>query len=237
MPESDAPLGVPARPPAPAERRSLLAIVQQLRSDPRAGAVVLALVLIAAVVVWLHASSANSVPAPATGLPPTAQAPNAAAGAPARSTTTSLAGVLVHVVGAVRASGVVELTPGARVRDAVAAAGGAADDADLERINLAAPVTDGQRVVVPRIGQPDPVPVGGGAATPDAAPPSPSGPLNLNTATAEELDALPGIGPTLADAIVRERQKLGGFRSVDDLKQVRGIGEGRFADIRDLVTV
>ena len=65
----------------------------------------------------------------------------------------------------------------------------------------------------------------------------PAGPLNLNTATATELETLPGIGPTLAEAIVREREKRGGFEAVDDLKQVRGIGEGRFADIRDLVTV
>ena len=100
-------------------------------------------------------------------------------------------------------------------------------------------MSDGKRIAVPRIGEPGPAPVagevGGDATGPDAA--APAGPLNLNTATAAELEELPGIGPTLAAAIVREREKLGGFETVDDLKQVRGIGEGRFADIRELVTV
>jgi competence protein ComEA len=104
----------------------------------------------------------------------------------------------------------------------------------VERLNLAAPIADGQRIAVPRIGMPDPAPVageapiGGGTGT---------GPLDLNTATATDLETLPGIGPTLAEAIVRERERRGGFASVEDLKQVRGIGEARFADIRELVVV
>ena len=140
----------------------------------------------------------------------------------------------MHVVGAVRTPGVVELDSGARVRDALAAAGGPADDADVDRLNLAAPVTDGERVAVPRRGEPDPVPVAGDATANGGAP---SGPLDLNTATATDLETLPGIGPTLAEAIVRQREKMGRFQSVDDLKQVRGIGEGRFADIKELVRV
>jgi competence protein ComEA len=160
----------------------------------------------------------------------TTSAPSGAA------TTTSTASLLVHVVGAVRASGVVELAAGARVRDAVAAAGGPADDADLQQMNLAAPVADGQRIAVPRVGEAAAPPAPSGAA-PDPAGGAPTGPLNLNTATSTELEALPGIGPTLADAIVREREKLGGFKTIDDLKQVRGIGDARFEDIRDLVTV
>ena len=124
------------------------------------------------------------------------------------------------------------------MRDAVAAAGGAADDADLERLNLAAPVTDGQRIAVPRLGDPaPPTAAGDPSASGSSSNGAPAGPIDLNTATATDLETLPGIGPTLADAIVREREKLGGFKSVDDLKQVRGIGEGRFADIRDLVTL
>ena len=153
---------------------------------------------------------------------------------PAPSTTTPPR-ALVHVVGAVRTPGVVELDGGARVRDALAAAGGPADDADVERLNLAAPVTDGERLAVPRIGEPDPAPRRRRRPTPSDG--APAGPLDLNTATATDLETLPGIGPTLAEAIVRQREKMGRFKSVDDLKQVRGIGEGRFADIRDLVRV
>jgi competence protein ComEA len=219
MSETDA----PTRPVEPA---SLLERVQEWRRDPRVAGLVVVAVVVAALVVWMRsgpagpgnagpaAVSATSVPAPTTTIAPR---------------------VLVHVVGAVRAPGVVELDAAARVRDALAAAGGPADDADVERLNLAAPLTDGERLAVPRIGEPLPVPVAGepGPAAGGAAP----GPLDLNTATATDLETLPGIGPTLAEAIVREREKRGRFTSVEDLKQVRGIGDGRFADIRDLVRV
>ena len=217
-------------PRAPEVRVPLSERVQQWRSDPRVAAAVIAVVLLAAVAVWIRSTAAgSSPPAPSniTAAPASVAAP-----------TTAKAGPMVHVVGAVRASGVVELPPGKRARHAVAAAGGAADDADLERLNLAAPVTDGQRIAVPRVGEPAPI---AGASDPSASASgnsgAPAGPLDLNTATATDLETLPGIGPTLAEAIVREREKLGGFKSVDDLKQVRGIGEARFADIRDLVTL
>lgn len=219
-----------ARPPALEARAPLSERVQQWRSDPRVAAVVVVVVLLAAGAVWIRSTAAGSSP-------PAPSPITAAPAAPAPSTTAK-AGPMVHVVGAVRASGVVELPPGARVRDAVAAAGGAADDADLERLNLAAPVTDGQRIAVPSLGDPAPA---AGAGDPSVSGTSsdgaPAGPLNLNTATATDLETLPGIGPTLADAIVRAREKVGGFKSIDDLKQVRGIGEARFADIRDLVTL
>jgi competence protein ComEA len=223
---------VPVRPTAP---DSWWERVQRWRSDPRAGAAVLVLVAIAGVVVWLRASTGPS-PSPAAASQRTSQVTTT--GTRSATTRTSTASLLVHVVGAVRASGVVELSPGARVRDAVAAAGGPADDADLQQMNLAAPVADGQRIAVPRIGEAAP-PLAAASTPPGAAPSGslPAGPLNLNSATATELEALPGIGPTLADAIVREREKLGGFKQIDDLKQVRGIGDARFADIRDLVTV
>jgi competence protein ComEA len=185
--------------------------------------------------VWLRANtSASPSPSPAAASASRAEVDTTAGRS---GTTTSTASLLVHVVGAVRASGVVELAPDARVRDAVAAAGGPADDADLQQMNLAAPVADGQRIAVPRIGEVAPPAAAGGPAGPAPEGSAPAGPLNLNTATATELEALPGIGPTLADAIVRAREKLGGFKTVEDLKQVRGIGEARFADIRDLVTV
>ncbi len=219
-----------ARPPAPAARVPLSERVQLWRSDPRVAAAVVAVVLLAALAVWIRSTAAGSAP-------PAPSSITAATGAPS-APTTAKAGPMVHVVGAVRASGVVELSPGARVRDAVAAAGGAADDADLERLNLAAPVTDGQRIAVPRVGDPAPAAAAGDpSAAGSGSNGAPAGPLDLNAASATDLETLPGIGPTLADAIVREREKLGGFKSVEDLKQVRGIGEARFADIRDLVTV
>jgi competence protein ComEA len=225
---------VPARPLVP-EPVSLLARVQQLRSDPRVAVALVALAVIAGVVVWVRTSNGAAAPPAADAV---ANGTTVASASDSTSTTVA-SGLVVHVVGAVQSSGVVELLAGARVRDAVVAAGGAADDADLQRLNLAAPVTDGQRIAVPRIGEPDPAPVAGEnpGGTTGGGTEVPAGPLNLNTASATELEILPGIGPTLAEAIIREREKRGGFDAVDDLKEVRGIGEGRFADIRDLVTV
>ncbi len=153
---------------------------------------------------------------------------------------------MVHVAGAVAAPGVVSLSSGARVVDAVTAAGGMRPDADPDRINLAAPLTDGQRVVVPVIGQPDPIEVGvgagvggtavGGSGAAGAAGAS-SGPVELNTATAAQLDTLPGVGPATAAAIIDHRSSAGPFGSVDELLDVRGIGEAKLEALRDLVTV
>jgi competence protein ComEA len=152
--------------------------------------------------------------------------------------------VVVHVAGAVTSPGVVRLSTGSRVVDAVSAAGGLRADADPDRVNLAAPLTDGQRVVVPDLGQPAPVDVGGGAGT--AATPgadgaagggSVPGPVDLNSATAEQLDTLPGVGPSTAAAIIEHRDSAGPFRSVDALLDVRGIGEAKLEALRDLVTV
>ena len=220
MPDPEA----PARPLAP-EPVPFVDRLQQWRRDPRVGAAVVVVVLLAAFVVWIRSGTSHDAAPTRAGVPvPAIPAP----------TTTTAPRALVHVVGAVRTPGVVELDSGARVRDALAAAGGPADDADVDRLNLAAPVNDGERVAVPRLGEPDPVPVAGDATANGGAP---SGPLDLNTATATDLETLPGIGPTLAEAIVRQREKMGRFQSVDDLKQVRGIGEGRFADIKELVRV
>lgn len=152
----------------------------------------------------------------------------------ATTSTTAASTVVVHAAGAVRVPGVYTLTAGARVTDLLDAAGGPAPDADLDRLNLAAPVADGSRVYVPRVGEPVPDVSGGGGATAGSAP---SGPLDLNTATLEQLDALPGIGPATAKAILDERAKRGRFRSVDDLLDVRGIGPAKFDQLRDLVTV
>jgi competence protein ComEA len=155
------------------------------------------------------------------------QARPAAAAGPA---TTVAKAVVVHAAGAVLHPGVYSLRPGSRVQDLVAAAGGAAPGAQLDRLNLAALLVDGTQVYVPREGEAAPA-VGGPAAA------TPSGPLNLNTATEEQLDELPGVGPATAQAIIQAREKRGGFRSVDDLLDVRGIGPAKLDALRDLVTV
>jgi competence protein ComEA len=135
--------------------------------------------------------------------------------------------VLVHVVGAVRRPGLYRLRDGARIADAVARAGGATRKADLALINLAAPLADGAQVVVPRR---QPVGAAGGVTAGAAA-----GPVHLNTATLEQLDALPGVGPTTAQRIVDYRQENGAFSSVDELDAVPGIGPARLEQLRELV--
>jgi competence protein ComEA len=144
--------------------------------------------------------------------------------------------VVVHVAGAVRNAGVYRLRAGARVDDALARAGGATPRADLSQVNLAAKVEDGRQVLVPRrtpaASAAPPAPAGAGAA-----PGAPAVPINLNTATLEQLDALPGVGPATAQKILDYRQQHGGFGSVDELGEVPGIGDVRLAALRDLVRV
>jgi competence protein ComEA len=139
--------------------------------------------------------------------------------------------VVVHVVGAVTQAGVEHLPPGSRVVDALDAAGGTAPDADLARLNLAQVLDDGQQVYVARVGEAPP--------TPAPSPSSAAGPparIDLNTASAAELDELPGVGPATAEAIIAAREEHR-FGSVDDLLDVRGIGEAKLAELRDRVTV
>ena len=147
--------------------------------------------------------------------------------------------VVVHVVGAVAAPGVQRLPAGARVVDAVTAAGGAAADADLTRVNLAAVLVDGQQVVILRPGELPPPGVGpvtgGGAGAVDPA--SGETLVNLNTASPTELEELPGVGPATAEAIVSHRDQQGPFASVDDLLDVRGIGEAKLEQLRAHATV
>ena len=222
-----------------------------LRTDARAGLAVLVAVAVVAGVVWYRVGSGG-------GATPSRAAPSRAGSSTSRTTTptsepaeagSASAGpttrgnrVVVHVAGAVARPGVVELASGSRVIDAVEGAGGGLPEADLDRLNLAAKIVDGQRVLVQRVGDP-PATDGSGAATPggaggDAATGSSTGgPLNLNTATLDQLDGLPGIGPSLGAAIIAERDRRGGFKSVNELRDVRGIGEKRFADLRELVTV
>ena len=141
--------------------------------------------------------------------------------------------VVVDVAGAVVTPGVHHLEAGARVVDAVDAAGGLAPDADAARVNLAALLVDGQQVYVARVGETPPVAATAGGANPTGPAPL----VDLNTATASELEELPGIGPTTAEAIVDHRERNGPFTSVDDLLDVRGIGDAKLEQLRDRVTV
>jgi competence protein ComEA len=140
----------------------------------------------------------------------------------------------VHVSGAVAHPGVYSLPRGSIVQQAIEAAGGALTDADLDRVNLAAPVDDGQQVRVPFVTQPPPE--GATAVLPGPDPPA-TGLVNINTATAPELELLPGIGPSLAQSIVAYREAHGLFREVEDLLDVPGIGPAKLEQIRALVTV
>jgi competence protein ComEA len=148
------------------------------------------------------------------------------------STTTAAAapGLVVDVVGAVRRPGLYRLSEGARVADAVERAGGASRRAQLDLVNLAAPISDGEQIVVPRRGAVAAVGGGGGGA-----PGAPAGPVHLNTATLEQLDALPGVGPVTAQKILDYRQEHGAFASVDELDAIPGIGPARLEQLRDLV--
>lgn len=159
---------------------------------------------------------------------------------PVATATTVAAEVVVHAAGAVVEPGLYRLAIGARIADLLAVAGGATPEADLDRLNLAAPVADGQRVYVLRRDETaEPVAVGGvGGAPPGAsAVTTVPGPVDLNSATAAELDTLPGVGPSTASAIIAYRDEHGSFTAVDELLEVRGIGEAKLAELRERVRV
>jgi competence protein ComEA len=139
--------------------------------------------------------------------------------------------LVVHVVGAVRRPGLYRLRDGARIADALKRAGGATGRADLSLVNLAAPVSDGTQVVVPKRAQP--APAGSSESGSEVAPAA--GPVHLNTATLEQLDELPGVGPVTAQKIVDYREQHGAFSSVDDLDAIPGIGPARLEQLRELV--
>ena len=159
-----------------------------------------------------------------------------AASVPVTSTSTSKAPetVVVSVVGKVTKPGLVTLPSGARVADALRAAGGLLDGADRRTVNLARPLVDGEQLYIG-------VPVPAGASTPAGtrAPGSPSAPktVHLNTANSEQLETLPGVGEVTARRIIEWRRENGGFDTVEQLRQVDGIGDKRFADLRELVSV
>jgi competence protein ComEA len=241
------------RPAPPRLGHSVAGRLREWRSDPRVGVVLLVAIAVVAGVVWYRIGTGGDARAGAApsraGSPTAVTSASVTTRAPA---TTGVAGgaateeptrIAVHVAGAVARPGVVELPGGSRVIDAVEAVGGAPPDADLDRLNLAEKLVDGERVFVPKVGQADPgvAPGAGGGVGADGSASSgavtPGGKVDLNTATQAQLEELPGIGPAYAQAIIAERQRRGGFTSVNELRSVRGIGDKRFAQLAPLVTV
>lgn len=185
-----------------------------------AGAALIA-ALAAALGMWLSRPVLEQpphLPAPAT---PTA-AHSAGAGRPGPSSGPSSGSLVVSVVGKVARPGLVTVPDGSRVADALRAAGGPLPDADLTQLNLARKLSDGEQVAV-------------GVPPPPAAPGQPPGKVDLNTATETDLETLPGVGPAMAQRILQWRTKNGRFQSVDQLREVDGIGVTRFDHLKDLV--
>jgi competence protein ComEA len=181
---------------------------------------------------WLARPRPQPVPAAAVR-------PSLAARPPVATASPSATALVVDVAGRVRRPGVVTLSPGARVIDAIEAAGGLRPGAGPGAVNLARHVVDGEQILVGAGGQPQPPAVPAAPGPPGPAPPGAASgtPLDLNAATVEQFDALPGVGPVLAQRIVDYRAQHGGFRSVDELQEVTGIGARKYADIKDLVRV
>jgi len=184
-------------------------------------------VLVVVLVVVLRHGQHGATPAVAP-----ARAASAARPAAEPGPTTTTAAVVVDVEGAVRDPGLIHLEQGARVADAVARAGGLTAKADHAGIDLAAPVSDGEQVLVPTGATAATATAAGGTSTGANAP---AAPISLNAATAEQLDALPGVGPTTAQKIVAYRQQHGAFRSIDELDAIPGIGPARLAEWKGLL--
>ena len=187
--------------------------------------------------------SAPAAGSPSTGSPPTGSPPAASSAQPGGSAaapvgTSSAADLVVDVAGKVARPGIYHLALGTRVADAVQAAGGALPGTELTTLNLARKLSDGEQIAVGVVGAADAgpagvEPAGGGGATGGSA----ARPVNLNSATLAQLVALPGLGPALAQRVLGWRGEHGRFDSVDQLREVSGIGEAKFAALRPLVTV
>ncbi len=233
----------PPVPPRPEPRRTLPSALplERLREhweDPRVRVGALLLAALVAGFFWYQLGVRGSTAAAPPPRTTTSSGARSQVVAGTASSSRPTGRVVVQVAGAVAHPGVVRVAADARVVDAVQAAGGGLPGADLDRLNLAAKVVDGQRIAVARIGEPAPAESGtGGTADAATGDGTASGPININRATATQLEELPGIGPSLAAAIIKEREKRGGFKAVGELQDVRGIGELRFADIKDLVSV
>jgi competence protein ComEA len=213
-------------------RTSLAGDGAALAGAARRFAAVLAVAVVGAVAWAAYARGASgSAPPPELTMPRASAASTMPADAATAGDRASPTSVFVHVAGAVTRPGLYRLGGSPRVADAIDAAGGVAPSADLDGVNLAASVADGERVYVPRAGELPPSVAGADAGA------TATGPLDLNTATAEQLDTLPGIGPATADAIVSYRTEHGRFRSVEELLEVRGIGQAKLDELRDKVRV
>jgi competence protein ComEA len=191
----------------------------------------LVLYAVAAVVVVLLGArylggAGRAAPAPAGGATQPA----------ARVEKPRAAAAIVHVAGAVRHPGVYRMRPGSRIDDAVQRAGGPTRRADLGAVNLAAKVDDGRQVLVPERGRAAPAAASTPAAATGGAAGVPVQPIDLNSATIEQLDTLPGVGPATAEKILAFREERGGFANVEELGQVPGIGDKRLATLKELVT-
>ncbi|WP_084219926.1 ComEA family DNA-binding protein [Spirillospora albida] len=205
-----------------------------LRASPeRPNTRVLILIgLIAALVAGAYLWAARPRPAASPErMAPASPASLAATPSAMPASASAMARVTVHVLGKVERPGVVTLPSGARVAEAIEAAGGVRRGAATGTLNLARRVVDGEQIPVGI----RPPPQAPGTAAP--ASPGPGAPLDLNTATAEQLDGLPGVGPVLAERILGYRTQHGGFRSVDQLQEVNGIGARRYADLKPMVRV
>jgi competence protein ComEA len=186
------------------------------------------LALVVVIVAWRHVAAGGSAPDAVRVAPivPVATAP--APGSAVGSAGSPPPALVVDVAGAVRRPGLVRLPKGARVADAVARAGGLTRRAERSGVNLAALVSDGEQVLVPERGAAVTAAGGGGAA-------GAAGPVSLSSATPEQLDTLPGIGPVTAQKIVSYRQQHGPFTSVDGLDAIPGIGPARISELQGLV--
>jgi competence protein ComEA len=209
-------------------------------------AVAVVVVLIASVLAWRSRPRVDPVaipPVEAGAASADGAAGAAGSGAPGKggaSTPSGGAEVVVAVGGKVRKPGLVRLPTGSRVADALQAAGGAAPGVDVALLNLARKVVDGELILVGVTPPPGTATAGGTTGTPGGGTPggaAPGGLVNLNTATLADLDTLPGVGPVLAQRILAARDAQGGFKAVSDLRKVDGIGDARYEQLKDLVTV
>ena len=229
---------LPPLPPAdqPRWRTTLDELRRQLPVPGAAvAAAVAVLVLIVAGLALVRRPAAGERPSIPMAVPAPPEAEEPAAGSPEGRPEPEE--VVVDVAGAVARPGLVRLRAGSRVADALAAAGGAAPDAALAGVNQARVVADGEQVRVPRVGEPLPPPLPQTPSTGGSSPSAPAAPVDLNAATPAELDTLPGVGPATAAAIITWRQENGGFRKVDDLLEVPGIGPARLERLRPHVRV
>lgn len=220
-----------------------------IRADPgRSGGIALGAVGVLAVLITIFTLIRNNPPPVASAkFPPVDMVSSTVPRPDPPTAENSDHSVVVSVVGLVQQPGLVTLGPGARVADAISAAGGPLNGADTVGLNLARHIVDGEQIVVgiaTPAGRPaalgssvGPAHTGPAVNSPKPSGPKPSGPVDLNTATVEQLDALPGVGPITAAAIVAWRQGNGSFSSIDQLGEVDGIGPARLEKLRPLVRV